>query len=85
MSGGKTVTSYKSSDIKERLLEFSNLMMLSCNGIEYHIDPFNENYFHIFCDGKEYDFHNIDDVMNDPAFDGKSINDIAEQIEVLDW
>ena len=79
------VTSYKAEQIKKRLLEFCTLMEFEYNGLECHIDPFNPTLFHIYCNGAEKDVHSIDDVMSAPLFGGKCLNDIADQIQILDW
>ena len=77
--------SYSSEQIKQRLLEFCTLMTFDYNGLECHIDPFNPEYFHIYCDGQEQDVYSIDDVMSRPIFGGACLNDIAEKIKILDW
>lgn len=78
-------TSYNMEDIKSRLLEFSNLMSFEYDGLYCDIDPFNENNFHVTCDGKEYDMKSINEVLNSPIFDGKSLIEICDIIKILDW
>lgn len=60
-------------------------MEFEYNGLECHIDPFNSTLFHIYCNGDEKDVHSIDDVMSAPLFGGKCLNDIADQVQILDW
>ncbi len=78
-------TSSKADRIRERLLEFCCLMTFEYNGLDCDIDPFNPGLFHVTCNGQEQDVFSIDDVMNKPLFDGACLNDIADQINILDW
>lgn len=80
------MTSSKQSDkIKERLLEYSGLMVLRYGAIEFDIDPFHSGFFHISCNGMEWDAYSIDEVMSIPFVDGKCLADIASHVEVIDW
>lgn len=72
-------------DIQSRLLEFAGLMVFVYNGLYCDIDPFNYNHFHVTCDGAEYDMSSIKQVFSFPVFNGKSLNDIVDKIEILDW
>ncbi len=80
-----TMTSSKSEEIKNRLLEFSGLMVFKFGEMECDIDPFNQHLFHVACNGTEKDIYSIEDVMEKPLFAGYSLNEIAEEIEILDW
>lgn len=77
--------SSKAIQIKNRLLEFCSLMTLQYNGVEFDIDPFNQQLFHICYNGNEWEAHSIEEVMNNPFISGRCLNDIAEEIEVIDW
>lgn len=77
--------SYKAEQIKKRLLEFCCLMAFEYHGLDCSIDPFNPKLFHINCGGEEQDIYSIDDVMSRPLFGGKCLNEIADEIEILDW
>lgn len=79
------MTSYKAEDIKARILEFASLMVFTYHGLECHIDPFSPTSFHIYCNGNEQDVDSIEKVMGNPLFDGACLNDIAEEIDILDW
>lgn len=79
------MTSSKAEQIKNRLLEFCCLMTFTYHGIECGIDPFNPNDFHINCGGEEQDVDSIEKVMESPFFEGACLNDIADEIEILDW
>lgn len=79
------MTSSKVEQIKSRLLEFAGLMTFEYNGLECDIDPFSPTLFHITCNGAEKDVYSIDEVMKDPFFGGFCLNDIAEEINIIDW
>lgn len=79
------MTSYKAAQIKNRLLEFCCLMTFTYHGIDCGIDPFNPKHFHINCGGEEQEVDSIEKVMESPLFNGACLNDIADEIEILDW
>lgn len=45
------------------------------------INPWNKHKFEVGFDDKCKTYDNIDDVMNDKFYDGKSLKDICENIE----
>lgn len=60
------------------------------NGKDGNVDPYylpetDTNEFLLFFDGEEQTVNNIDDVMNTPFIEGKTLNDVADQIEITDW
>ena len=48
------------------------------------ICPFNDSdgkfYAYVSCGGKTAEFHDLEELMNAPFFDGKSLAEIAEEI-----
>ena len=83
--GGITVISSKAGQIKVRLLEFCTLMSFTYRGVYCDIDPFNKHLFHIMCGDEEQDVHSIEEVMESPLFAGMCLQDIADEIEILEW
>lgn len=79
------MTSSKAEQIKNRLLEFCGLMTFRYHGLDCDIDPFDSKHFHVNCGGNEQDVDSIEKVMESPLFDGDCLNDIADNIEILDW
>lgn len=79
------MTFSKLDDIRDRLLEFSSLMIFRYQGMEFDIDPFSPTNFSINYNGEEMKASSIDEVMNIPFLGGKCINDVAGEIEIVDW
>lgn len=77
--------SSKSDNIKNRILEFSSLLSFIYKDVECDIDPFNPRSYHLRCGNKEKDVASIDEVMTLPFFCGKSLDEIAGEIEITDW
>lgn len=79
------MTFSKLNEVRDRLLEFSGLMIFRYQGKEFDIDPFSKTNFHINYNGKEFRANSIDEVISTPFLDGKCIKDVAQYIEVVDW
>ena len=47
------------------------------------INPFNENKFELSYDDISKTYDNIDDLMSDRIFDGKTLTEIAPQLTAL--
>lgn len=77
--------SVKENQIRKRLLEFCSLMVFQYREQEFDIDPFSPCDFHINYNGNEFDVHSIDEVLNTPFLDGKSMKDVMGELEVVDW
>lgn len=71
--------------VKARLLEHATLMAFMYKGVLCDIDPFSENDFTVYVDGDGTDVFSIDDVMNKPYFLGKSLSEIADEVEFYEW
>ena len=75
--------------IKSRILECCTLFAFEYEGKEYHIDPFSENdfcvYADVYGDQSMLELSDIENVMGMPYIDGKSLNEVADYIEILDW
>ena len=79
------MVSFKAEQIKSRLLEFCCLMSFNYRGVHCDIDPFNPRLFHVMCGNDEQDDGSIEEVMESPLFAGACLNDIADEIEILEW
>lgn len=66
-------------------MEFCCLMTFRYHGLDCDIDPFDSKHFHVNCDGNEQDVDSIEKVMKSPFFEGECLEDIADEIEILDW
>ena len=68
-------------DLKERINSLCTHIPFTYNGKDCGVDPFNEKHFDMWC-GEDYmEAHSIDEVMDNPFFDGKALKDIVDQIE----
>lgn len=77
-------------DIKNRIAEMVTLFGFEYNGKEGNVDPYylpekKTDAFLLYYDGTEQTVYNIEDVMNTPFIEGKTLNDVADQIEITDW
>ena len=67
--------------------EFNSMcshVLFDYHGKECGVDPFNEKHFDMWC-GKDYmEAHSIDEVMNSPFFEGKTLEDIIDQLENIE-
>lgn len=71
--------------IKNRLLEFCTLIGFDYKGKRGGVDPFNPHEFDIFYGDEMLTVSSIEEVMTTPLFDGKSLNDIYNDIEIDEW
>ena len=75
--------------IESRILECCTLFAFEYEGKEYHVDPFSKNDFCVYADvyGEQsmIKLSDIEDVMSMPYIDGKSLNEAADNIEIICW
>lgn len=71
--------------IKERILSSFSAVAFEYNGKKCGIDPFSENEFCLWCGDKDITVHSIDAVTETAFFDGKSLEEIANQIDIYEW
>ena len=51
----------------------------------YYIPETNSDEFLLYYNGTEQTVTSIDEVMNTPFINGKSLNEIADKIEITEW
>lgn len=71
--------------IKNRISEIASHFTFDYHNKSCGVDPFSENDFDMWCGDKLASAASIDDVMNKKFFDGKSLNEIADKINIIDW
>lgn len=76
--------------IKDRISEMCTLFGFEYNGKEGNVDPYylpetQSNEFLLFFDGEEQTVYSIDEVMNTPFVDGKTLNEVADELEIVEW
>lgn len=75
----------KAEKIKNRISEICSHFTFIYQGKDCGVDPFSHNHFDMWFGDTDKTVNNIDDVMNSPFFDGKSLSEICEDIEVIDF
>lgn len=74
-----------SADIKNRISEMASHFTFVYNKKNCGIDPYSSTNFDIWCGDSLYTATSIDEVMRRPFFDGKSLNEISNNIEIIDF
>lgn len=79
-----------SEKIKLRIEECATLFSFRYYGKDGNIDPYyipeSKSYeYLLYFDGSEMTVHSLDDVMTTPFFAGKSLSEIAEEIEIDEY
>ena len=73
----------------KRIIEDGITVYIKYNGEWGGVDPYYEKkigrFYECFYKGVNTIVYNIDDAMNLPFVDGKSLNEIAEELEDVDW
>ena len=71
--------------IKNRISECCSHFTFDYNGKECGVDPFSDNKFDMWCGDEVVTVGSIDKVMNDKFYDGMSLTEIADKIDIVDW
>lgn len=74
-----------SDKIRNRINEICTHFTFTYHGKSCGVDPYSKNDFEMWCGDSDFRAKNIDEVMNHPLFDGKSLTEIAEDIEIIEW
>ena len=75
----------KSDSIKERINELASHFTFEYKNTACGVDPFSENDFDLWCGDNNMTAKSIDEVMTTPFFNGKSLSEIADDIEIIDF
>lgn len=73
----------KAVDIKNKILSLTNHFEFQYRGEDCLIDPYSAHDIYLGYKDIDKTYTDIDDLMNDPVFDGKSLNEIVGQIELI--
>lgn len=71
--------------IKTRINEIASHFTFEYKGKNAGVDPFSKDDFDMWFGDELINVKSIDEVMNDKFFDGKSLTEIADEIEIIDW
>lgn len=72
----------KPKNLKELILSLTQDIVFEYDGAVACINPWNETKIEVGYDDKMKTYDNIDDVMNDPIYHGKSLHEISEQLSI---
>lgn len=72
----------KAEDLKNLILSFTQDVIFEYDGAVACINPWNESKIEAGYDNKVKTYNNIDDVMNDLFYHGKSLTEIAEILNI---
>ena len=71
-------------DLRNQLNTFFTDAWYEYNGKDYFFDWFAPNNIDVSASDDEYwKFQSVDELMSAPIFDGKSLNEIADQIKPI--
>ena len=71
--------------IKNRISEIASHFTFEYHGKPCGVDPFSKSEFNMWYGDNNMTANNIDDVMNYPFFDGESLSEICDNIEIVDY
>jgi hypothetical protein len=71
--------------IKNRINELASHFLFEYKGKECGVDPINHSNFDIWCGDNYMNAHSIDEVMETPFFEGKALNEICNEIDIVEW
>lgn len=72
----------KPKNLKDLILSLTQDVVFEYDGAVACINPWNETKIEVGYDDKLKTYDNIDDVMNDPIYHGKSLQEISEQLNI---
>lgn len=69
--------------LREEILSLTYDIQFEYKGVNGLIMPYSENDFVLCCGDDDKQYTDIDDVMSDKFFDGKSLNEICEGVDFI--
>lgn len=67
--------------LKDRISSLVTHVLFDYKGVACGVDPFSKNEFDVWYGDKNETMRSIDEVMNSPFFDGKSLTEISPEIQ----
>ena len=68
--------------LKSEILSLNGDIVFTFNGVSFCIIPFNSSKFQLCIDDRVTEYNSIDALFSDPIFFGKTLSEIAGQIEI---
>lgn len=72
-------------NMKEFLENLTGHVTFEYNGLLCGVDPLSNNAFNMWCGEDSMTANSIDEVMTTKFFDGKSLNDISDDMTDLEY
>lgn len=72
----------KAKELKNLILSLTQDVVFEYDGKVACINPWNESKIEVGYDNEIKTYNNIDDVMNDPFYHGKSLVEIVETLNI---
>jgi len=73
------------TDIQNRIAECCTHFTFDYNGKCCGVDPFSEDNFDMWCGNNDTTVDSIEKVMHNKFFDGMSLSEIANDIDIINW
>lgn len=70
---------------RNRINSLVSFVSFTYNGKQCGVDPISHTHFEMWCGNEYLEAQSIDEVMNCRIFEGKSLNEIADKIDIIDW
>ena len=67
--------------LRDRIGSLCTHVLFDYNGKACGVDPFDAGHFDMWCGEDFMEAHSIEEVMQEPFFEGKALQDIIDQIE----
>lgn len=74
-----------SDQIRKRIDEKASHFTFLYHGVSCGIDPYSDQEYDMWCGDKSVTVNSIEEVMNKPFFDGKSLTAILSDIQIQDF
>lgn len=71
--------------LKKKIDSLSSHILFNYKEMSCGIDPLNRNHIDMWYGNNSITVKSIDRVMSEPFFDGKCLNDIASEIQNVEW
>lgn len=75
----------KLNDLKDQIYSLTSHILFDFNGNPCGVDPINHKHYDMWYGDEAVTVNSIDDVMSIKFFDGKSLTQIFDDIENLDY
>lgn len=72
-------------EIRDRIAEICCLFGFDYKGKRYCVEPYSSTEFELWFDDETMTVDSIDKVMSTPFVDGKSISEVVDEIDIVEW